>query len=99
MADAALNQDHHSIRNGPPHMAELASDAFEQQLTLALLGNRQDVLERIEAALRRVEDGTYGRCEDCGKVVAEARLEAIPFTALCVKCAAERERGSSWRPW
>ena len=47
----------------------------------------QEALEAVESALRRLDDGTYGRCEHCGELVAPERLEALPATRRCVKCA------------
>jgi hypothetical protein len=47
----------------------------------------QEALEEVEGALRRLDDGTYGRCEGCGELIAPERLEALPATRRCVKCA------------
>ena len=91
MADAAL-KDTDPVRM-PSEMADIGTDAFQQELTLGLLGNEEGVLEQIDAALQRIEDGRYGRCEACGKSIAKARLEAIPYTAFCVKCASQQENG------
>jgi DnaK suppressor protein len=90
MADAALKKEDDPVRM-PSDMAELGTDAFEQQLTLDLVGNKKEVLEQIEAALERIEDGSYGQCEECGHAISRARLDAIPYTALCVKCASRQE--------
>ena len=50
----------------PTDMAELGSGNFDQELTLSLLGSEEDALDQIEAAIERIEDGSYGRCEECG---------------------------------
>jgi DnaK suppressor protein len=92
MADAALNKDASNAVIMPTDMADVGTDAFEQELTLNLLGNEKEVLEQIDAALVRIEDGTYGRCEECGHGIPKARLEAIPYAALCIKCAAKEEQ-------
>ena len=55
--------------------------------------NSEHVLEEIKAALKRIEEGTYGMCTNCGKQIAEARLEALPWATLCIDCARDRERG------
>jgi DnaK suppressor protein len=73
-------------------MADLGTDAFEQESTLRMMENEEETLGRIEASLERIEDGTYGDCEECGRKVPKARLNAIPYAALCVKCASELER-------
>jgi DnaK suppressor protein len=91
MADGALNKDQSKTTSMPTDMAELGSANFDQELTLSLLGNEKGVLDQIQTALERIEDGSYGRCEDCGKAIPDARLEAIPYAALCVRCTSRRE--------
>ena len=93
MEDDALNKDHSKTTSMPNHMAELGSDNFDQELTLSLLGTENDTLDQIEAAIERIEDGTYGQCEECGRKIAKPRLEAIPYAALCVRCASQEEEG------
>lgn len=95
LADAALNKSRTS-GNGdasamPIHMADVGSDNFEQEFTLSLMENEGATLELVEAALERIEDGTYGDCEECGAKIPKARLTAIPYASLCVKCASEQE--------
>ena len=92
MADAALNQSRSETSSLPIHMADLGSDNFEQELTLSLVGSEKEVLDKIEFALERIAEGAYGKCEDCGKKIPELRLEAIPYTAVCVQCAANQEQ-------
>ncbi len=91
MADAALNKDHHKAPKMPTDMAELGTDNFDRELTLNLVGSEEGVLDQIEAALERIEDHRYGRCEECGVAIPKARLDAIPFATLCVKCASQQE--------
>ncbi len=93
MADIALNRDHSKTTSMPTSMAELGSDNFDQELTLSLLGNEKDSLDQIEAAIERIDNGSYGRCEECGGKISKARLEAIPYTSFCVKCASKQENG------
>lgn len=90
MADTAL-KDVETVRM-PSDMADVGTEAFDQELTLDLLGNTKEVLEQIEAALLRIEDGSYGQCESCGHSIPRARLDAIPYAALCVKCASKQEK-------
>ena len=71
----------------PIHMAELGSDNFEQEFTLSLMATEEDTLGMIDKALERVEDGVFGQCTECGGVIPKTRLNAIPYTPLCVKCA------------
>ena len=91
MEDNALNKDHSKTTSMPINMAELGSDSSEQELTLSLLGSDKNALDQIEAAIVRIEDGSYGRCEECGGKIPRSRLEAIPYAAQCVQCALHRE--------
>ena len=91
LADNALNHDHSRTTSMPTHMAELGSGNFDQELTLSLLGSERNAHDQIEAAILRIEDGSYGRCETCGVQIPEARLEAVPYAARCVSCASEHE--------
>jgi DnaK suppressor protein len=91
MEDNALNKDHSKTTSMPSSMAELGTGNFDQELTLSLLGNENDALEQIEAAIERIEDGSYGRCETCDVRISKSRLDAIPYAALCVPCASQRE--------
>ena len=97
MADAALKKNR-SEGNGdlssmPIHMADLGSDNFEQEFTLSLMETEEGTLGNIEAALERLEDGTYGVCEECGVKIPKKRLNAIPYALMCVKCASMSEHG------
>jgi DnaK suppressor protein len=74
------------------HMADVGTDNFEQEFTLSLLQSEEEALEHIEAALERIEDGTYGSCAECNAKIAKARLNAIPYTPVCIKCASKSER-------
>jgi DnaK suppressor protein len=91
MEDHALNKDHSRTTSMPTNLAELGSDNFDQELTLSLLGGEKDALDQIEAALGRIEDGSYGQCEACGVKIPRSRLEAIPHAVECVRCASQRE--------
>jgi DnaK suppressor protein len=91
MEDNALNKDHNKTTSMPNHMAELGSGNFDQELTLSLLGSENDTLDQIEVAIERIEDGSYGQCEECSGKILKPRLEAIPYAALCVCCAAQHE--------
>jgi DnaK suppressor protein len=97
MADAALGRNGTEatgeLSKMPIHMADLGTENFDQEFTLGLLENEEETLRKIETSLERIEDGTYGDCEGCGAKIPKARLEAIPYAVLCVKCASEAERG------
>lgn len=68
------------------HMADDASEAFEQAKELALNQNAKQVLAQVTDALERFEQGTYGTCERCGTDIDPARLKALPYVTLCLHC-------------
>lgn len=73
------------------HMAEGASSTFDHERNLALIGNLKRTLESVDAALRRLNAGTYGHCEACGNPIDRARLDALPYATRCVKCQTRLE--------
>lgn len=74
------------------HIADTATVTYEREMDYTLEENNEAVLAAIDRALARIEEGTYGTCQRCGKPIAEARLEAIPWTELCIDCKRELER-------
>ncbi len=96
MAEVALGKNRGAasgeISSMPIHMAELGTDNYEQEFTLSLIEASSGVLEQIELALERLEEGTYGICEDCGCQIPKQRLQAIPYATMCVKCASKYEQ-------
>ena len=94
MEDDSL-KDHAKTVSIPTDREELGSDNADQELTLSLVGSEKNTLDQIEAALKRIEDGSYGQCETCGVKIPKARLEAIPYAAQCVRCASRGEEGRS----
>jgi RNA polymerase-binding transcription factor DksA len=66
------------------HLGDTAGAVFDRSLDEGLEEGARDTLVEIDAALQRIEDGTYGICEVCGKPIAPARLMAIPWTRLCI---------------
>lgn len=71
---------------------DIASDARDREISSILTDRDRDRLQAIDEALGRIDDGTYGMCEMCESEIAEARLQALPFTRVCVSCQSERER-------
>jgi DnaK suppressor protein len=74
------------------HLADTATDTYARELDYTLEENAEHVLRDIDAALQRIEDGTYGVCTNCGNQIPEERLEARPWATLCIDCQRERER-------
>ncbi|HEY5036402.1 MAG TPA: TraR/DksA C4-type zinc finger protein [Chthoniobacterales bacterium] len=74
------------------HQADAGSDAYDRDFALSLLSQEQDALYEIDEALKRIELGTYGKCEMSGKPIMHARLEAIPFARYTVECQSQLEK-------
>jgi DnaK suppressor protein len=74
------------------HQADAGSDAYDRDFALSLLSQEQDALYEIDQALKRIEVGTYGKCEMSGKQIPRARLEAIPFARFTVECQSQLEK-------
>jgi RNA polymerase-binding transcription factor DksA len=75
------------LSNAPFHLGDMGTDEFLYDMNATLLVNEQYIVAEAREALNRLDNGTYGTCESCGQQIASARLEAIPFTRFCVKCA------------
>ncbi len=75
----------------PIHMAELGSDNFEQEFTLGVVATEEGTLSRIDEALGRIDGAEFGKCLQCGKVIPKTRLNAVPYTPVCIACAELQE--------
>ena len=82
VADAANEDD----------LVDVATETFEREKELALESGVQGILQMVEEALQKIQNGTYGVCEGCGKAIDGNRLRAIPYARLCIKCKEREER-------
>lgn len=80
-----------NLSNVPLHLADLGTENFEQEFTLALIENEQATLDQITAALERISKGKFGNCTDCGDSITKQRLQALPYTPFCIDCARRLE--------
>jgi DnaK suppressor protein len=92
LAGEALHRDGDqgggNLSHLPLHMADVGTDNYEQENTLNLLAREERLLKEIDAALERIQRGTFGRCEECqGGIQPKARLKELPYTRYCVDCA------------
>ncbi|HTU17657.1 MAG TPA: TraR/DksA C4-type zinc finger protein [Gemmataceae bacterium] len=89
-----------NLSNVPMHLADLSTDAFEQEMSASLMTNVRQTQIEVAEALDRIESGTFGACEQCRRDIGEARLHAVPYTRYCVECAqnAENEGEAGFRP-
>ena len=81
----------HDLDDLPDEM-DLASSEYNQALVLRLRGREKILLKKIDEALRRIDDGSYGECEDCGGEISPKRLAARPVTTLCIECKEAQEK-------
>jgi len=75
------------------HLAETATATLDREIDYTLEENSEHVLSAIEDALKRIEEGTFGVCVNCGKPIAEERLAALPWATTCIDCKRLEERG------
>jgi RNA polymerase-binding protein DksA len=88
LADEALRPGGESSgRASPADLSDQGSDTYEHEFTLSLLQSQEQTLKEIDEALSRIEQGKFGRCEECGGPIPRARLQALPYTRHCVSCA------------
>jgi RNA polymerase-binding transcription factor DksA len=79
------------LSNAPLHLGDMGTDEFLYDMNAALLANEQHIASEVRAALARLENGSFGICEACEKPIAATRLNELPYTRFCVKCAAMRD--------
>lgn len=93
----ALRKGRHDVSSDlstlPTHPADVGTDNFEQEFTLGLLESERVLLNKISAALQRIENGTYGMCLGTGKPITKARLRARPWSRYCIAYAENLEKG------
>ena len=91
-AKQTLEQDMALDTDDLPDEMDLASSEYLQSFTFRLRGREKSFLDKIEKALAKIEDGTFGICEECGEEISVKRLEARPETTLCIRCKEDQER-------
>jgi len=79
------------LSNRPLHPADLGSHSYEVDMGLDLIQNEEALIEEINAALRRLDEGTFGQCELCRQEISQDRLQALPYARWCVACARREE--------
>jgi DnaK suppressor protein len=72
------------------HIGEAATETFEAERDLSLIDNLEHMRDQVRAALKRVEEGSYGLCQTCSEPIPEERLEALPFATQCVSCKSKQ---------
>jgi DnaK suppressor protein len=80
-----------ALSSMPSQFGEMASETYEQELSIEFLGKVQEELQQIEEALARIDTRAYGICEDCGGTIPQVRLEALPTARFCISCQSRTE--------
>ena len=91
-AQETLKEDMTLDANDLPDEMDLASSEYLQSLTFRLRGREKFFLDKIQKALVKIEDGSFGKCEECDEEISVKRLEARPETTLCIRCKEDQER-------
>jgi RNA polymerase-binding protein DksA len=74
------------------HMADVATDTYDREFSLGLASNDRELLYELDDAMKRIDEGTFGVCEDCKSVIAKTRLKVIPYARFCIKCQEKNEK-------
>lgn len=91
-AKETLKEDMTLDTDDLPDEMDLASSEYLQSFTFRLRGRERGLLDKVEKALGRIEDGSFGMCDSCGEEISAKRLEARPEATLCIQCKEEQER-------
>ncbi len=90
--DLAVGQRSHD-EGGADDLVDRANNAYNREFMLTLSGSERDLLRDVEAAIQRVENGTYGLCRPCGSTIPQARLKAVAWARYCIDCQEQVEQG------
>jgi len=74
------------------HMADVATDTYDREFSLGLASNERQSLYELDDAIKKIEEGTFGVCEECKSFITKTRLKVVPFARLCVKCQERKEK-------
>ena len=74
------------------HMADMAADTYDRELSMNLVSSEQELLYQIDDALKRLDDGSFGICQQCSQPIAMSRLKAVPYASLCIACQRAKEQ-------
>ena len=90
--NSGSNDDEVQDNPSENNLADTATETLDREIDSTLEENSENVLAAIDAALERIQEGTFGKCVNCGKEIAEERLEALPWATLCIDCRRLEER-------
>ena len=76
------------------HMADMAADSYEREVSMNIVSSEQELLYQIDDALKRLDDGTFGVCQQCSQPITMSRLKAVPYASMCIACQRTKEQKS-----
>jgi DnaK suppressor protein len=91
MEDIFANMDHHGDAKDPKDIADQASSQYNEELSLRIQYRNRQLIRELRGALIRIEDGSFGICEECGDDIGVGRLKVHPMATLCVNCKRKLE--------
>ncbi|MFA5320361.1 MAG: TraR/DksA family transcriptional regulator [Candidatus Omnitrophota bacterium] len=74
------------------HMADVATDNYDREFSMGRVSDDREFLYELEDALKRIEDGSFGICEECESLISKTRLKAVPSARLCIKCQEKKDK-------
>jgi DnaK suppressor protein len=84
-----------NLSDVPVHLADLGTDLYHEEVSLEMMENEDHILREINDALARIDQGTFGRCENCHQEIPRDRLEAVPYARYCIRCARKLQGSAS----
>lgn len=79
--------------DGIQDLADKAASAYSKELNFSLSDGERNLLMLIDEAFNRIKDGSFGKCTNCGNIIGEKRLQAVPWTPYCIDCQELQEKG------
>ena len=79
------------------HMADMATDLYDREFSLELAEGERERLFALDEAIKRIDEGAYGKCDSCGGAISKQRLKAMPQAKKCIKCQEEEEKSETGR--
>ena len=95
--DETLKERTGDLSSHSYHMADQGTDAMEREMAAMISSKSGRLVYHIDEALRRIENGEYGKCFSCGKQISKARLEAVPHASFCIDCKSQEEKKNERR--
>ena len=79
------------------HMADMAADTYDRELSINFVSSEQEILYQIDDALKRLDEGSFGLCQQCNQPISMSRLKAVPYASMCIACQRLKEQKSKQR--